>query len=300
MPGRLHDNEPDTGADVVRSLLKSQVPRLAGLPLAPLSNTGTDNALYRLGSSFVVRLPRILGAERGLRAEFEWLPRLQRRLSVAVPELVHVGEPAEVYPYPWAVLAWLDGTDAWAARYHEGWFGTEFGYDLANTVLELRRVPIENAPRREPGMRGGPLSGLDDRVRWWLNQADGLIDVPAVTRIWDQCLESADHDVEPTLLHGDLLPGNLLLDRGRLSAVIDWGGIGAGDPAQDLSPAWSVLDPSGVTAFRDLLEVDRQTWMRARGFVLEQSIGEIIYYTPRQHPLADVMRRALGRILAGL
>jgi aminoglycoside phosphotransferase (APT) family kinase protein len=300
MSGRLHDEEPDTGISVVLSLLRSQVPRLAALPLGRLSSTGTDNAMYRLGSFFVVRLPRIMGAARGLTAEIDWLPRLRGRLSVTVPELVHAGEPTDAYPYPWAVLGWLDGTDAWAARHQEAWFGAGLGHDLANTVLELRATPIDNAPIRQPGTRGGPLSALDDRVRWWLDQAHGLIDVPAVTRIWDQCLESADYAAEPTLMHGDLIPGNLLIDRGRLAGVIDWGGIGAGDPAQDLSPAWSVLDSDGAAAFRKLLEVDSQTWMRARGFVLEQSIGGVIYYTPRQHPLADVMRRSLSRLLTGL
>nr|WP_294693583.1 aminoglycoside phosphotransferase family protein [uncultured Friedmanniella sp.] len=299
MSERLHDDEPDTGVGVVRALLRAQVPWLADLPLAFLSNTGTDNAIYRLGPSLVVRLPRIIGAARGLAAEVAWLPRLRGRLSVPVPELVHAGEPAESYPYPWAVLGWLRGTDAWAARHQKGWFGAELGSDLATTVLQLREIPVANARRREPGTRGGPLSALDDRVRWWLTQAEGLIDVPAVERVWDHCLEAADYDAEPKLLHGDLIPGNLLIEQGRLSAVIDWGGIGAGDPAQDLTPAWSVLDASGAGTFRELLDADPQTWMRARGFVLEQSIGGVLYYTPRRHPLADVMRRSLGRVLAG-
>ena len=299
MSARLHDDEPDTGAAVARALLRSQIPGLSSLPLEPLKSTGTDNALYRLGPSLVVRLPRIMGAARGLTTEVEWLPRLQGRLSVAVPEVVHAGEPAAGYPYPWAVLAWLDGMDAWVARDNAGWFGSKLGHDLAITVLELSAIPIENAPRRKPGMRGGPLTALDDRVRWWLDRANGLIDAPAVMRVWEECLESASYDEEPTLLHGDLIPGNLLVDRGRLSAVIDWGGIGAGDPAQDLNPAWSVLDPDGAAAFREVLGVDAPGWLRARGFVLEQSIGGVIYYTPRKHPLADVMRRTLSRLLAG-
>ena len=299
MPATLHDDEPDTGVGVVRTLLSSQVPRLAGLPLELLTNTGTDNALYRLGPSFVVRLPRIVGAARGLAAEVEWLPRLRKRLPVAVPELVHAGEPTAGYPYPWAVLAWLDGTDAWASRDHHGWFGSDLGHDLGTTVRELRAIPIEDAARRAPGTRGGPLSALDDRVRWWLDRADGLLDVPAVTRVWEQCLEAADYAAEPILLHGDLIPGNLLVDRGRLSAVIDWGGIGAGDPAQDLNPAWSVLDPEGAATFREVVGGDTQTWARARGFVLEQSIGGVIYYTSRRHPLADVMSRTLSRVIGG-
>ncbi|HEY5821339.1 MAG TPA: aminoglycoside phosphotransferase family protein [Propionibacteriaceae bacterium] len=298
MSVRLHDDEPDTGPEVVRQLLRDQCPNLAGLPLEPLSNTGTDNALYRLGESLVARLPRIPGAARSLASEIDWLPRLQSQLSVGTPELVHAGEPGADYPYPWAVLSWLSGADAWATRDHDGWFGADLARDLATAVLELRAVPVGDAPRREPGSRGGPLAALDERVHWWLDGAHGFVDVAAVTRLWDQCLEADVDAGHPVLLHGDLIPGNLLVDRGRLTAVIDWGGIGAGDPAQDLDPAWSVLDRSGAATFRDALAVDSQTWLRARGFALEHAIGAVIYYTPRRHPLADVMRRSLDRLLA--
>ena len=298
MSERLHDDEPDLGLGVVRGLLADQCPGLADLPLTVLSNTGTDNVLYRLGPSLVVRLPRKATAAQSLAAEIDWLPRLCAGLSVAVPELVVVGRPAAGYPYPWTVLAWLDGTDGWTARDRTGWFGAALGTDLATTVRELRALPTEHAARREPGSRGGPLAALDERVRWWLGQATGLFDVAAVTRVWEQCLEAAPDARDPVLLHGDLIPGNLLLQHGRLSAVIDWGGIGAGDAAQDLDPAWSVLDPSGAAAFREALEVDESSWLRARGFVLEHAIGGIVYYTPRRHPLADVMRRSLDRLLA--
>src|SRR5262245_22036695 len=131
MSAALHDDEPDTDVRVVRALLRDQVPRLARLPLTLLSNTGTDNAIYRLGSSYLVRLPRIAGAAQGLAREVEWLPRLRGRLSAITPELIHAGEPTEDYPYPWTVLAWLNGTDAWCARFHDGWFGSELGADLA-------------------------------------------------------------------------------------------------------------------------------------------------------------------------
>ena len=295
----LHDDEPDTGVWVVRVLLRRQTPALAHLPLEPLSNTGTDNALYRLGPSLVVRLPRLPGAAQGLATEVDWLPRLSRRLPVAIPRLVHAGEPAVGYPYPWAVLSWLDGVDGWASRHHDDWFGPDLGIDLARTVRELHTTPVQNAPRREPGSRGGPLRALDDGVRWWLNQADGLLDIAAVTRIWDQCLEAAAYEAGPVLLHGDLIPGNILVAGGHLSGIIDWGGLGAGDPAQDLNPAWSVLDPNGAAAFREFLDVNSDTWLRARGFVLQQAIGGIVYYTPRRHPLAEVMWRTLDRLLSG-
>lgn len=294
----LHEDEPDTGTEIVHMLLRHQLPGLAGLPLRALSNTGSDNALYQLGTDFVVRLPRFPAAAGRLGLEIDWLPRL-RDLSAAVPEIVHVGSAQELYPFRWAVLRWLDGIDAWEARRQDGWFGADLGHDLAAVVQQLRLTAVGDAPAREPGERGGPLRPLGDRVRWWLDQSDGLVDARAVRRLWQQCLEGADDGVNAVLLHGDLIPGNLLVARGRLTAVLDWGGLGAGDPAQDLAPAWSVLDRAGADAFREDLGVDDASWLRARGFALEQAIGGVIYYKPRRHPLGDVMERTLGRLLSG-
>lgn len=294
----LHDDEQDTGPNVARALLRRQAPGLAELPLAPLSNTGSDNTLYRLGAEFVVRLPRFPDAARRLSVELDWLPRLTD-LLVTVPSVVYSGYPDGGYRFRWAVLRWLDGTDAWEARHQDGWFGPELGSDLAAVVQQLRGTAIADAPAREPGERGGPLRPLDDRMHWWLDQADGLVDARAVLRLWDQCLEGADDSVAPVLLHGDLIPGNLVLDGGRLTSVLDWGSLGAGDPAQDLGPAWSVLDGAGAAAFREALDVDDASWLRACGFALEQAIGGVIHYTPRRHPLGAVMERTLDRLLSG-
>ena len=295
---RVHDDEPDTGPGVVRTLLREQLPELSGLPLGALRNTGSDNALYRLWTEYVVRLPRFSDAAERLGVELDWLPRL-RGLPAAVPEVVHAGVPHERYPYKWAVLRWLDGIDAWDARHQDGGFGSDLGHDLAAVVRELRRVDAGDAPARQPGERGGPLAALDERVQWWLDRAGGLVDVPAVLRLWERCLEGADDAVEPVLLHGDLIPGNLLVTGGRLSAVLDWGGLGAGDPAQDLDPAWSVLDEAGAAAFWEDLEVDESSRLRGCGFALEQAIGGVIYYAPRRHPLGEVMQRTLHRLLSG-
>lgn len=294
----LHDDEPATNDEIVRMLLEEQVPEMAGLPLDPLSNTGSDNALCRLGTEFVVRLPRFPDAARRLGVELDWLPRLTD-LPAAVPEIMHAGTPHELYPFRWAVLRWLDGVDAWEARQQPGWFGANLGHDLASVLLHLRRTPVADAPARDPGERGGPLRPLDARMHWWLDQSDGLVDVPAVLRLWEQCLEGADDGVDPVLLHGDLIPGNLLVDGGRLTSVLDWGGLGAGDPAQDLDPAWAVLDEEGADALREDLDIDNASWLRARGFALEQAMGGVIYYTPRRHPLAAVMQRTLERLLSG-
>ena len=136
-------------------------------------------------------------------------------------------------------------------------------------------------------------------MHWWLDQAHGLIKPPAVLDLWKHCLDGAADDADRVLLHGDLIPGNVLVADGRLTAVLDWGGLGVGDPAQDLDPAWSVLDETGAAAFREDLDVDDASWLRARGFAVEQAVGGVIHYAPRQHPLGAVMQTTLDRILSG-
>lgn len=158
------DGGPDIGPQVASVLLHEQAPELAGLPLRLLGNTGSDNTLYRLGSEFVVRLPRFADAATRLHVELDWLPRLTE-LPVAVPEVVHAGTPAGSYPYRWAVMRWLAGEDAWHARHHGDWFGPDLGHDLAAVVRHLRAMPVADAPPRESGQRGGPLDALDARLR---------------------------------------------------------------------------------------------------------------------------------------
>ena len=163
MTGRIHDDEPDTGPDVVRRLLADELPELSHLPLTALASSGSDNALHRLGPDLVVRLPRSEAASVSLGREVEWLPRLAD-LAVAVPEVVHVGKAGPDYPYWWAVLRWIDGHDAWETRDSES-FGVPLGLDLADLVRDLRSKPVTGARLREPGDRGGPLVALEDSVR---------------------------------------------------------------------------------------------------------------------------------------
>lgn len=302
----LHDGEADTEQETVAALLRHQAPEFATLPLVRISgtdgNTGTDNVLYRLGSDFLVRLPRTASAATGLHTEARLLPRLRQALPTAIPEVVHEGTATERYPHPWAVLRWLPGVDAWTARAGlTGAQGMRLAEDLAQVVSALWELPraayTDAVATRGPGRRGGGLAALTDDLQEWLADAGGLVDVDAVRGSWQESLTAADWDGRTVLSHGDLIPGNLLVQGDRLSAVIDWGGAGAGDPALDLIPAWDVLDGHAAARFREAVAVDDDSWLRARGYSLQQAVAGVVYYTPRRHPLADVMRRALEAIL---
>jgi aminoglycoside phosphotransferase (APT) family kinase protein/GNAT superfamily N-acetyltransferase len=303
---RIHDDEPDTGEATVRALLASELPAIADLPLSYVRSSGTDNAMWRLrrshGDDLVVRLPRRPHAAEGVDREVALLQALADRWTSAVriPTVRHVGEPHEAFPHRWSVLDWLDGTDAWTARRSID-DPDALAVELADAVLAigaLRDLPLQVRP---PGRRGGPIGPLVRSLERWLDEprwdAASLVDVAGVRRLAAEALEVADEQVAVGCTHGDLIPGNLLLGDGRLCGVIDWGGAGHGDLAQDLAPAWSVLDAGSRDVFRRSMGVDDAAWIRGRTFELEHAVGGVLYYVPRRHPLGDAMARTLDRIL---
>jgi aminoglycoside phosphotransferase (APT) family kinase protein len=305
---RIHDDEPDTGELVVRSLLQAECPQWSSMPIEYLSTSGTDNAMWRIRTDgepdLVVRLPRRPGAAAGVLQEMDVLQQVDGGLGSAVhtPTIRHIGQPHDVFAHHWSVLEWIEGTDCWSARDRlDSPALSTLATDLAAAVLAIGQLDTHGVQQRSAGSRGGPLLPLLERLDGWLNNpewnATHLIDVVAVRRLAAEGREVADETVPSGFVHGDLIPGNLLVDRNRLSAIIDWGGAGQGDPAQDLAPAWAVLTASERPAFRDAVGGDDSAWIRGRTFELEHAVGGVLYYLPRQHLLGEVMSRTLGRII---
>lgn len=77
---------------------------------------------------------------------------------------------------------------------------------------------------------------------------------------------------EPVWIHGDVSAGNLLVHKGRLSAVIDFGTCGVGDPACDLAIAWTLFSGASREVFRAKLPLDSGTWARGRAWTLWKAL----------------------------
>ncbi len=299
----IPEEQVDTGPATVWAVLRDQWPGWAGQPLTPVGRTGTDHAVYRIGTDHVARFPRTARAAASLDLEVVVLPRVAGLVPVQVPRVEHVGFPGPLYPHRWAVLTWIEGEDAWARRRRvEDPHGEALAHDLADLVLALRAAPpLGVVPRRAPGRRGGPVAGVLERAEAWLSGSRGAlppwVDARLVREVLDAAREAADDEVRYVLSHGDLVPGNVLLRRRRLGAVIDWGYLGLADPALDLVPAWAMLGPRARAAFREHLSPDDATWHRARANAVEQALGGLVHHGPAHHPLGDVMGRTLRRVL---
>jgi aminoglycoside phosphotransferase (APT) family kinase protein len=294
----LHADEADIDLPLVRRLLAAQFSQWANLALEPVVSTGTSNALYRLGDDMVVRLPRVEWVTAEVAKEHHWLPRLAPQLPLAVPVPLALGAPAEGYPWQWSVYRWLDGANAMVERVADT---RAAAMALAEFVAALQQIDTADGPR--PGahnyFRGAPLIARDAPTREAIASLDGMIDVDAVTAAWEAALRAPERDGPPVWIHGDLLPGNLLVEQGRLSAVIDFGGLAVGDPACDLIGAWSWLSADPRDVFRSSLSVDDATWARGRGWALSVALIALPYYRGTNPVFADLMAQMIDEVLTG-
>jgi aminoglycoside phosphotransferase (APT) family kinase protein len=290
----MHADEVETDVALVRRLLAAQFPHWAGLAIEPVESYGTDHDIYRLGDHLSARLPRIAWAVGQAAKEGTWLPRLAPHLPLAVPVQLAVGQPAAGYPFEWSVYEWLPGDNA---------NGTiddleRAAVDLAAFVRALRCIDTAGAHTRPARSRGAPLVELDELVRGAIAALGRRVDGGAALRSWEESLAAPAWEGAEAWVHGDLLPGNLLVVDGRLSAVIDFGSLNVGDPACDLQAAWNVFAGKSRARYRSELEVDDASWLRGRGWALFQAVMALPYYWDTNPGMIRQASQALAQVLA--
>jgi len=248
--------------DLVHALLVDQHPDLAHLPLAELA-AGWDNIVYRLGDELLVRLPRRALAVPLVVREQRWLPELAPRLPLPVPVPLRIGTPSSRFGWPWSIVPYFAGDPALTRAPDDLMKAADV---LGGFVAALHQPAPGNAPAGS--LRGIPLAARTDQNLAWIHQLAAWIDGSSVAACWADHLLVAPWSGPPTWLHGDLHVNNLIVDRGELRAVIDFGDLTAGDPATDLIAGWMLFDAIERRRFRDALGVDDDTWRRGRAWAL--------------------------------
>ncbi|MCX4782009.1 aminoglycoside phosphotransferase family protein [Streptomyces sp. NBC_01264] len=285
-------------AALVRRLVDAQFPRWAGLPLRLLDPAGSDHVIYRLGRELSVRLPRGPGVAGQAAKEAEWLPRLAPHLPLAVPVPVAVGRPGFSYPWPWSVSRWLDGEVATAAALADS---PAAAVALARFLTDLQRFASPDLPAGTvpADLTGTPLADRDRATRAAIAEVSGVFDAAAMTALWEAALAAPGWGRPPVWFHGDFHTGNLLTSGGSLSAVIDFGGLGIGDPACDLTIAFTLLSAAGRAVFRAALDVDEATWTRGRGCALATGLGAYTFHAATDPRVAAQTTRQITEALIG-
>jgi aminoglycoside phosphotransferase (APT) family kinase protein len=244
-----------------------------------------------------VRLPRIHWATEQVNKEHRWLPTLAPLLPLAIPVPLAKGTPGEGYPWHWSIYRWLDGENATIERIADP---RQAATELAHFIAALQRIDPTGGPPPGPhnSSRGVPLATRDSHTRTAIEALQGIIDADAATAAWEAALQAPVWPGPPVWIHGDLQSGNLLAVEGRLSAVIDFGCLGVGDPACDLIVAWNLLSAETREVFRAALAVDDATWARGRGWALSVGLIALPYYQSTNPVLAGISRYAIDEALA--
>jgi aminoglycoside phosphotransferase (APT) family kinase protein len=255
---------------LVRELVAGQFPQWASLPVRAVEHDGWDNRTFRLGDELSVRLPTGDWYAQQVAKEQRWLPVLAGELPLPIPAPVAVGAPAGDYPYAWSVYRWLPGE---VATHAEIASPVAFASALAAFLNALREVDATDGP--PPGehnfFRGGPLRTYEAETLEAIAALDGQVDRGAVERVWSEAM-ATEWDRPPVWVHGDVASGNLLVRDGRLTAVLDFGSSGVGDPACDCVIAWTFLRGAARERFRAELDADAATWARGRGWALWKAL----------------------------
>ncbi len=280
-------------AALVAELVGEQFPRWAELPVRPVPHQGVDNRTFRLGEHLSVRLPSAEAYAAGVEKESRALGFLAGRLPVAVPSVEALGRPGRGYPLPWSVRGWLTGDTVDRAADLDP---LRLALDLGAFLRELRSLPTDAgmAAGRHSFFRGCHPSAYGDEVEEALGKLRGEVDAERCRGVWLAATTTV-WDSPPVWFHGDVAVGNLLARDGALSAVIDFGTCGVGDPACDLVMAWTYFDGEARAAFRDAAGVDDATWRRARGWALWKALATLAGQPDAAS--GDIQRRVLGAVL---
>ncbi len=287
----------DITPELVSRLVATQFPQWAGLHVRAVDVDGWDNATFRLGERMSVRLPSSPAYAEQVDKEHRWLPILASQLPLRIPEPLAKGQPGCGFPRPWSVYRWIDGQTAAIDTVANL---LEFAADLADFLAALYRVDPSGGPL--PGthnfFRGGSPAYYDTETRAALTALHGHIDTGMAAEVWEAAL-AAPWDGPPVWFHGDAQPGNLLLDAsGRLSAVIDFGTSGIGDPACDTTIAWTFLSGESQRVFRERLPADEATWRRGRGWAIWKAAIVLVKALDTDPDDAEITKNVIDKILA--
>jgi aminoglycoside phosphotransferase (APT) family kinase protein len=288
---KMHEDEIDIDVSLVRELVSAQFPLWANLPIKQVKSAGTDNAIYRLGTDLCVRLPRLADAAQAIEREQKWLPKLAPQLLLAVPVPLAQGKPSGRYALPWSIYRWIEGENAFNESIGDN---SQAAIDLAQFIRALQQIDSAGGPLSR---RGVPLVELDAEVRDAIKSLEGIIDTKAVIAVWDDCLAAPVWDKPFVWSHGDLLPGNVVVHNGQISAILDFSSVGIGDPACDVIPAWSIFSGTTRDIFRKQLNVDDATWRRGRGWALSIAVIALPYYQHTNPEFVALANRMIKEII---
>lgn len=286
-------------SELARTLVIEQFPEYAHLPISDVEKQGHDNRTYRLGDDMLIRMPIAEAYALKVPKEQELLPKLAKHVSIGIPAPIKMGVPSISYPYPFSIYKWLLGKsiNLLTLTTEEK---QQLAFDLARFLKELQVTT--DVPGPPPGQhnwwRGDHVSVYDKGAREQIAKLAGIIDSDKALDLWEKAC-ATKWDQPPVWIHGDFSIENMLMENATLSAVIDFGGTAVGDPACDLVIAWTYLSGKARDIFINGMDLDDNTWLRARAWTLWKATFELCQIEDKASPEAHKQKRIIGEVMNG-
>ena len=281
---------------LARNLIAGQFPEYAHLPITSVEKQGHDNRTYRLGNDMLIRMPTAESYALKVPKEQALLPQLAPHLTVHIPVPIQMGVPSKEYPYLFSLYKWLEGKSLNLLVLDESSL-EQLAFDLGKFLKELQSIKSVDGP--PPGQhnwwRGDHPSVYDKGTREQIAKLSSLIEEDKALNLWERACKTKWNNL-PVWIHGDFAVGNILLKEGRLSAIIDFGGMGLGDPACDLVIAWTFLKGKARHIFIKEMQLDEETWLRAKAWALWKATFELCQVKDQNIPEREVQKRIIKEV----
>jgi len=282
---------------LAHQLIADQFPEFSDLPISDIEQQGHDNRTYRLGSDMLIRMPTAAEYALKVSKEQELLPQLAKRLSVNIPAPIKMGNPSADYPYPFSIYKWLPGQSINLLQLTDQ-AKEQLAVGLAQFLKDLQAIHDVKGPN--PGQhnwwRGDHVSVYDKGAREQIAKLAEIIDVAQALALWNQAC-ATKWGKNPVWIHGDFAIGNILMDGGKLSAVIDFGGAAVGDPACDLVMAWTYLSGKARQILITAMDMDNDTWLRARAWALWKATFELCQIEDKNSFRAQLQKQIIQEVI---
>lgn len=288
---------PKNFLETAKKLIAHQFPEFSNLPIVEVDDQGHDNKTFRLGAEMLIRLPTAESYALAVEKEQKFLPQLVKHLDIPIPAPIKMGEPCDDFPYPFSIYKWLPGKSANQVELNNDQL-EKLASQLAHFLKQLQG--IQNLEGPGPGQhswwRGDHVNFYDKGAREQIADLSGTIDNNSALKLWEMA-SATKWERTPVWIHGDLAAGNILVEDGQLSGVIDFGGMAYGDPACDLVIAWTFLFGKSRDIFIREMNLDDDTWIRARAWALWKATFELCQIEDKNSDDALIKRKIIDDVL---
>ncbi len=247
-------------------------PQFKDLKISEVNPQGHDHISYRLGHIYVLRFPSSIEYAQQVIKEVEILPKINTKLSIEIPRPLLLFKPNDLFPYHFSIMKWVDG-EVYSKDNIDSF---DLVDQLSKVLVELRQCPSFEKWLCGPHnfYRGAHIAVYEDETRTALVNIENEVDRQLLENRINIAIKTEWKD-KPVFIHGDISANNIIIENNKLVGLIDFGSCGIGDPACDYAIAWTNFNYNERKHFKNLINIDEDTWLRASVWALWKALIQI-------------------------